>query len=162
MIKLLKPKLNIELQQTFMAQVRPGEMYVSWEVGEDFFNPKKIKERGRVAEEIFVKTANPHPAAELAISEETLRVIIKKGKSKDVFSTAELKTDRVLGKDLEPGDLFIGDMSDPFYYSPIEIVKRGGIGERVFVRTDIPLPENMLKEQVFKIKLLKDGIEKDE
>jgi len=150
-----KPKLKIELIKTFMSRVRPGEMYVSWELGEDYFSQEKIQERGQVGEKIFIKTYNPHPAPELAESEETYRLIIKRGK--EVFSTAELKTERVLGKELKPGDLFVGDVPEPFYYSPSEIIKRGGIGEGVFVRTDIPLPENMGKEEIFKIKLIKDG-----
>lgn len=64
------------------------------------------------------------------------------------FKVTELK-----GKELKPGDLFstIGKL----YWSEKNIMQHLSIGEKVYIRTDNPLPKDQLEEKIYKIEVIK-------
>jgi hypothetical protein len=58
----------------------------------------------------------------------------------------------VKGKDLQPGDLFsnVGQL-----YWTWALRRTNSIGEKCYIRTDTPLPEDQLKEEVYRLTVVR-------
>lgn len=60
---------------------------------------------------------------------------------------AKVQAEEILGKDLQPGDLF--STGGPDYWDTA--MDRGSLGERVYVRTNAPCPSDQANEPVYRI-----------
>jgi len=65
-----------------------------------------------------------------------------------------IKVEKIDGKKLEPGDLFIS-LEDADYFLPEKIKERGGVAEKVFMRTENPWGKEFMNEVVYRIKIIK-------
>ena len=65
----------------------------------------------------------------------------------------KFKVTAIKGKDLKPGDLFsnVGEL----YWSEKNINLHISIGEKVYIRTDTPLPKDQLETNLYKIEVAK-------
>ena len=64
----------------------------------------------------------------------------------------KIKTEEIKAKDLKPGDLF--SMLGDEYWSTIDRNKYA-VGQKVFIRTNIPAPENQKEDVIFRITIEK-------
>lgn len=61
----------------------------------------------------------------------------------------KFKVTKLKGKDLKPGDLF--SSTGELYWGDMNLARKLAIGEKVYIRTDVSLPDDQLEENIYKI-----------
>ncbi len=66
------------------------------------------------------------------------------------MSLIKIKAEEVFSKDLKPGDLFSSYGPD-YWEDDLGRLNRQSLGERVYIRTEAPTPEDQAWDRVYKI-----------
>lgn len=64
---------------------------------------------------------------------------------------------KVKTQDLEPGDLF--STADQRYWTSAIKYKVGSVGETVYIRTNVPCPEDQMDQDIHRITIEREGTE---